>query len=126
MSYADGVVESQSHTAGRFLLIVGKALALAGCGLLQLAGYPAQTPLPTIAVAPADSLTLDFRLDFAPLDGTAAPPPSGAYTCVYTDERNQQTTLRVRSPAGDLRILSPTSGATLQIPGPLPSRPDAN
>lgn len=55
----------------------------------------------------------------------AVPPPSGAYTCVYTDERGQQTTLHVRPPTGDLRILSPARGATLHIPGPPPGPPVA-
>lgn len=66
-----------------------------------------------------------FHMLRGPGASVAVPPPSGAYTCIYTDERGQQTTLHVRPPTGDLRILSPARGATLHIPGPLPGPPVA-
>jgi hypothetical protein len=46
-------------------------------------------------------------------------PSGGAYTCVYTDERGQQTTATIAMPPGRFAITSPAAGAHVPIPGPL-------
>ena len=46
-------------------------------------------------------------------------PAGGAYTCVYTDERGQRTTLTLPIPAGHFAFVSPAAGARVPIPQPL-------
>lgn len=47
-------------------------------------------------------------------------PPGGVYTCVYTDERGQRTTVVITMPAGMLAITNPPAGASVPIPTSLP------
>lgn len=47
-------------------------------------------------------------------------PPGGAYTCVYTDERGQRTTVTIPVPTGTLAITNPAVGAQVPIPPPVP------
>ncbi len=51
-------------------------------------------------------------------------PPGGAYTCVYTDEHGQRTTLTLPVPSGRVAFVSPAAGARVPIPQP-PNEPTA-
>jgi hypothetical protein len=54
-------------------------------------------------------VSTDMRITLPPQ------PPGGAYTCVYTDETGQQTTLEI--PANNPQILSLREGDVAPIPG---------